>query len=115
MMQSNQSNCNSIVVLRSDFASIFITPHLDRQCSPRTQLCSWLSASKNVCTFGYTALIAVQLRQVLDQILHLHASRWQCELLHFGDIPKEKIHFTFYRRNGRAELSHSAYSLVVQT
>jgi len=25
-MQSNQSNCNSIVLLRSDFASIFITP-----------------------------------------------------------------------------------------
>jgi len=25
-MQSNQSNCNSIVLLRSNFASIFVTP-----------------------------------------------------------------------------------------
>jgi len=43
-MQCNQSNCNSIV-LRSDFASIFITPPSLIDSAPQTQLYSWLSAS----------------------------------------------------------------------
>jgi len=58
--------------------------------------------------------------QVLDRILRLHASRRQCELLHFGDIPKENtFHITspkngdrrnVHHRNGGAELSHSGES-----
>jgi len=44
-MQCSQSNCNSIVLLRSDFASIFITPPSLIDSAPQMQLCSWLSAS----------------------------------------------------------------------
>jgi len=44
-MQCNQSNFNSIVLLRSDFASILITPPSLIDSSPQMQLCSWLSAS----------------------------------------------------------------------
>jgi len=98
-MQSNQSNFNSIVLLRSDFASIFITPP-SWQTARSTDAVAQLVVSIDfisVCTFGQTALIVVRLRKVLDRILRLHASRRQCELLHFGDISK-KIHFTFHRR-----------------
>jgi len=42
-MQNNQSN--SIVLLRSDFASIFTSPPSLIDSAPQTQLCSWLSAS----------------------------------------------------------------------
>jgi len=45
MMQNHQSNSNSIVLLRSDFASIFITPPSLIDSAPQTQFCSWLSAS----------------------------------------------------------------------
>jgi len=44
-MQSNQSNCNSIVLLRNDFAITFITPPSLIDSAPHMQLCSWLSAS----------------------------------------------------------------------
>jgi len=44
-MQCNQSNCNSIVLLYSDFANIFITPPSLIDRAPQMQLCSWLLAS----------------------------------------------------------------------
>jgi len=63
MMQSNQSSYNSIVFLRSDRASIFITPrHLDRQRSADTVVQMFVSINFiSGCTFGSTALIAVRL------------------------------------------------------
>ena len=44
MMQCNHSNCNSIVLFRSDFASTFVTPPSLIDRAPQMQLCSWLSA-----------------------------------------------------------------------
>jgi len=90
-VQKSQSNCNSIVLLRSDFASIFITPpswYTAHSTDAVVQLVVSIDFI-SVCKFGSTVLIAVRLGQVLDRILRLHASQRQCELLHFGDIPKK--------------------------
>jgi len=53
-MQINQSNCNSIVLLRSDFASIFITsPSRKTACSTDAVVPLAVSIDLiRVCTFG---------------------------------------------------------------
>jgi len=53
-MLKSSINCNSIVLLRSNFAGmvgIFITPPSLTGCAPQMQLCSWLSASICKCMY----------------------------------------------------------------
>jgi len=44
-MQCNHINHNSVVLLRSDFPNIFVTPPFLIDSAPQMHLCSWLSAS----------------------------------------------------------------------